>query len=111
MARLQILYLPSKSVGEFHEPQFALVVDQLALAELPDHFAAQVEEFGVRIGAAGTLVTPITLDITQGQEDADPDVVITWDHREVVNDVVDVLRKRVESQLKSQSVRDLASRG
>jgi hypothetical protein len=73
--RVQILYLPSHSVGEIHEPRFALIFDQADPTD--EAFIADSErlsEFAQTIGAAGAFACESTVEIVQGSDNNDEPV-------------------------------------
>lgn len=75
MARIRILELPTKQVGEYYETPFALVIDKVEVEDievwqdgqrvrrLQEFTQAEGQEAARLLGAVGAIVTPGTLDI------------------------------------------------
>ena len=76
MARIRVLELPMKHVGEYSETPFAIVIDQV---ELDDHSTFEgdairptaeltqdeADQIASRIGAVGAILTACTLEVDQ----------------------------------------------
>jgi hypothetical protein len=67
MARLQVLYLPSRVDGERIDARYALVVDQAEDLSPADREALRA--FAPEAGAQGVLVVSGVLDVFQGDDD------------------------------------------
>lgn len=63
MARIQILELPSKPVGDALETPFAFIIDQATGADLEGFEAGDLIGFLENTGACSVLVSKGTLDI------------------------------------------------
>jgi len=74
MARIKVLELPSKVIGELIETPFALIIDQVEREELTtfDGDAVQVafeltqaeaDQIARSVGARGAVLTACTLDL------------------------------------------------
>lgn len=69
MARLQVLYLPTVSTGDHHEPRFGLVADQCG--DLTPADCDALRAFAAELGARGCLIMSGTVDLDQGDDEAD----------------------------------------
>lgn len=67
-ARLQVLYLPSISDGDRHEPRYAFVVDRVA--DLPESDHEALRAFATSAGAQGCAVLSGALDVAQDDDEA-----------------------------------------
>lgn len=70
--RIQILQLPTQTVGEYSSPRFALVVDEFAVgsSDSSDEVAEGApgniqgfQDFAEQIGAAGVLVADRRIEV------------------------------------------------
>lgn len=66
-ARMQVLYLPSISDGDRHEPRYGLVVDQADDISESDRVALRA--FASELGAQGCVVLSGAVDPVQGEDD------------------------------------------
>jgi hypothetical protein len=62
MARIQILELPSKQVGEYYETPFAIVIDGYDDTDTPVTPALR-DEIAAQTGAAGVIFSVVPLDV------------------------------------------------
>lgn len=66
-ARMQVLYLPSMSDGDRHEPRYAFVVDQAG--DLCEDDREALTAFATSAGGQGCVVLSGALDLVQGEDD------------------------------------------
>jgi hypothetical protein len=123
MARLQILYLPSVERDGVREQPFALIVDESVpdqpilpgqacdgepLPEVPGQpvrllpdrevmLSNPWDDFAKQIGGRGAFVTNERIDLVEPGDSDTVDLTVQFDTTEVVKEVADVLRARVES--------------
>ena len=75
MARIQILELPMKHVGEYSQTPFAIVIDQVETEETttfdqsvvlttPELTQTEADGIAERLGAVGAILTACTLEVT-----------------------------------------------
>jgi hypothetical protein len=104
MARLQILYLPGAERDGVREQPFALIVDE----SVPDQpillgqarevmLSNRWDDFAKQVGGRGAFVTQERIDLVEPGDSGTVDLTVQFDTTEVVKEVADVLRARVES--------------
>lgn len=95
MARLQILWLPPTEVGGARSTPFALVFDQ---AEgLSAEQTETLTGFGAAAGAAGTLVTDLTIEVVEDDSTDDDTVTVEFDTSELGKSLATAMRAHVET--------------
>lgn len=63
MARIQVLRLPERSLGQVRMTPFALVIDDAEGMEFSDREISYLNDFADRCGAEGALVCDKPLDV------------------------------------------------